>query len=157
MSYLRNNNWTSAAESYYDDCGEMLAYLADHGKPANDYYADDYANPEEAGWEAVIFMVIVALVIAAVIAGVIVRGEKAAMLTAVKKTEAAEYLDRSSLMLTKSTDQFVNTTLVATPRVQEVRTSGGGGGGGRFDGGFGGFGHSSIDIGGFGGSHGGKF
>ena len=141
------------------DCSDALAYLAEKGKPANDYYADDYDNPEEEMFEAIIFIVIVALVIAAIIARLIVNSEKKAMLTAVQKSEASDYLDRSSLTLTEKTDEFVNTTLVATPRVQVERSSGGGGGGGggRFDGGFGGFGHSSIGSGGFGGSHGGKF
>lgn len=159
VSFLRNNNWTGAADRYYKDCDEFLAYLAANGKPANDYYANDYPDPEpeELGVESYIFMVIIAMCIAAVIALVIVRREKAAMVTAVQKTEAGDYLDRSSLTLTESTDEFVRTSLVTTPRVQETRSSGGGGGGGRFDGGFGGFGHSSIDIGGFGGSHGGKF
>ena len=157
VSYLKKNNWVNAATSYYDDCESVLAYLAANGKPANDYYANDYPNPDENnfGIEECLIIVAIGLILGAIIARVIVNREKAAMLTAVKKSEAGDYLDRSSLTLTEATDEFVNTTLVATPRVQE--SSGGGGGGGRFDGGFGGFGHSSIDVGGFGGSSGGKF
>lgn len=156
LKYLGDNKWTNAANSYYSDCESALVYLAANGKPENDHYASDYPNPEahQFGPGDGLIIIAIALIIAAIIARAIVAGEKRAMLTAVQKVEAGDYLDRSSLTLVESTDEFVNTTLVATPRIQE---SSDGGGGGRFGGGFGGFGHSSIDSGGFGGSHGGKF
>ena len=159
VQYLRRNNWESATDAFYEDAEEALDYLATNGKPMNNYYAGDYADSKPTVADLGIFGIIAA-VVSALFSSRVVSSEKKAMKTAKEKSEARDYVDLNSLALTVQTDQFVNSTVVATPRAQE-KSSSSGGGGGRFGGGFGGGGFSSIGGGfgggSFGGGHGGKF
>ena len=129
--YLSNNNWYGGSKAYYDTVDEQLAYYAATGK--------QWTEPDPISF---ILKILAVLGIPAAVAGSVVRGEKKAMQTAKERSEASEYLDRNSLNLTVSNDQFVNTTLVATPRPKDNDN--------------GGSGWSNMG-GGFSGSGGGKF
>lgn len=166
VSHLRYDDWVGALEVYYEDCEEVMAYYVEHGAPMNDYYADDYPNPDEAEDDFHMFGTIGTLLAAIFIPGFAakrkVEAEKAAMQTARPQTKADKYIQQGTFALTKKEDRFINSTTSVTPIPKaEPSSSGGGGGGGRFGGGFGGGGHSSIGGGfgggSFGGGRGGKF
>ena len=124
--YLHNNDWYGGSKAYYDVVDEQLAYYAATGK--------QWTEPNLISF---LLKILAALGIPAIAAGSIVRGDKEAMKTARERDEASEYLDRSSLELSVSTDEFVNTSFVATPRPKE---SSGGGGWSNMGGGFSGSG-----------------
>ena len=126
VSHLKNNDWYGGAKAYYDTVDEQLAYYAATGK--------QWTEPDPISF---ILKILATLGIPAAVAGSVVRGEKKAMKTANERSEASEYLDRNSLVLTASNDQFVNTTLAVTPRPKE---SSGGGGWSNMGGGFSGSG-----------------
>ena len=157
LKYLRNDDWTSAAKVYYQDAEETLAYLAANGEPMNNYRLNNSSSQEEDesdGLFAKLLGILAAIGIPAGVAGAKVSGEKKAMKTAREASEASSYLQRGSLELSVSNDQFVNSTVVAAPIPKHDDDDDDRG---AFGGGFGGFGSSSIDFDGFGGSSGGKF
>ena len=124
--YLGDDDWYGAAEAYYDDVSGQLAYYEQHGEPGQPLDLIDYILRFGA-------IVLIPLIIALMVVG----GWKRAMLTAQEKNEASDYLDQSSLVLTVSTDDFINSAVVATPRADDEKSSGGGGGwGGGGGGGF---------------------
>ena len=159
IQHLKKNDWSGAAETYYDDAEETLAYLKENGEPMNNYRLDNSGSSSSSESEGdslfdklIGFLAI--LGIPAFAAGTTVSSEKRAMKTAREAQEASNYLQRGSLKLNVSNDQFVNTTLTVAPIPQHDDDDDSGG---AFGGGFGGFGSSSIDFEGFGGSDGGKF
>lgn len=157
LKYLRNDDWTGAAKVYYQDAEETLAYLAANGEPMNNYRLNNSSSQEEDesdGLFAKLLGILAAIGIPAGVAGAKVSGEKKAMKTAREASEASSYLQRGSLELSVSNDQFVNSTVVAAPIPKHDDDDDDRG---AFGGGFGGFGSSSIDFDGFGGSSGGKF
>ena len=164
VRHLRNNDWTGAIEVYYEDCEEAMAYYLENGKPMNDYYSDDYPNPEQDEEDWHLFGSLGTLFCAIVFPGLYARSkvnaEKRAMMTARKETKADKYIMQGSFALTAKDDRFLNSTTSVMPK-PKAQPSSGGGGGGRFGGGFGGGGHSSIGGGfgggSFGGGGGGKF
>lgn len=128
--YLSDNDWSGAAYEYYDVVDEQLAYYAATG--------EQWTEPDLIGF---ILKILATLGIPAAVAGSIIGGQKRAMKTAEEKYEASDYVDESSLNLTAMSDQFVNTSLVATPRSEEKSSGGGwsdmgggfsGSGGGKF-------------------------
>lgn len=119
------DNWYGAATTYYDEVGRQLAYYDSHGKPYVPLGLFDY-----------LIRIAIILGIPLLIAWFVINGWKREMLTAVEKSEASNYLDPSSVQLTRQNDQFVNTTLVATPRPKNESSGGGGGWGGGGGGGF---------------------
>ena len=123
--YLGDNKWFEAANAYYNDIGDQLAYYAKHGKPGKPLGLFDYV---------IRFAII--LLIPLIIASMVTGGWKRAMLTAKEKSEARDYLDQSSLVLTASSDTFINSSVVATPRADDNKSGGGGGWGGGGGGGF---------------------
>lgn len=155
---LSNSNWAGAAEIFYDESSEAIEYLFENGSPMKNSskYHNGSADDEEIdGFMGWIIKILGILGFPALVAGSVVSGEKKAMKNAEERYEANYYLDKNSLKLVKSHDQFINTTLAVLPLAQIEDDDHDDGG--RFGGGFGGFGNSSIDIGGFGGSSGGKF
>lgn len=159
IQHLKKNDWSGAAETYYDDAEETLDYLKENGEPMNNYRLDysgssSSSESEEDTLFNRLIGILAILGIPTAAAGSTVSREKRAMKTAREAQEAGNYLQRGSLKLNVSNDQFVNTTLAVAPipRHEDNDDSGG-----AFGGGFGGFGGSSIDFGGFGGSDGGKF
>ena len=125
--YLHDNKWFDAAQAYYNDIGTQLNYYAEKGKPGTPLGPLDYVLRIGA-------IVLIPLIIALIA----VSGMKGKMKTAKEKTEARDYLDQSSLVLTVSEDTFINSSVVATPRA-DSKGGGGGGGGGWGGGGGGGF------------------
>ena len=127
---LKDNDWYGGSKAYYDTVDEQLAYYAATGK--------QWTEPNII---SLVLKILAMLGIPAAVAGAVVSGEKNAMKTARERSEASEYLDRNSLNMTVSTDEFVNTSFVATPRPKESKSSGGwsdmgggfsGSGGGKF-------------------------
>lgn len=116
---LSDNDWYGAAVAYYDNVGSQLEYYAKHGSAQTPLDMGDY-----------ILIAAIVLGVPALVASFSVRRRKAAMKTAVEQSEAGNYLDASSLNVTVSSDQFVNTTLVATPKPKHNDSGGGGWGGG---------------------------
>ena len=157
---LSNSNWAGAAEIYYDETSEAIEYLFENGSPMkNSSKYHDSSDEEFDGIMGWIIKILGILGFPAIVAGGVVSGEKKAMKNAEEHWEANQYLDKRSLRLIKSNDQFINTSLVVLPLAQVEKDDDHGhhgGGDGRFGSGFGGFGHSSISSGGFGGG-GGKF
>lgn len=123
---LKDNNWYDGSKSYYDTVDEQLAYYAATGK--------QWKKPNLL---SLVLKILAMLGIPAVVAGAVVGNEKRAMKTAHERSEASDYLDRSSLNMTVATDEFVNTSLAVTPRPKESK---GGGGWSNMGGGFSGSG-----------------
>ena len=124
--YLGDDEWFEGANAYYNDMGDQLAYYEKHGEPGKPLGMIDY-----------IIRFALILLIPLIIAVMVVGGWKKAMQTAREKTEARDYLDQSSLVLTVSEDTFINSSVVATPRADDNKSGGGGGGwGGGGGGGF---------------------
>ena len=138
-SYLSNYDWYSGAEEYYDAIGEQLEYYSVSGKP--------WTEPNPL---SLLLKILAILGIPAAAAFGKVGSEKSSMKTAREKHEASSYLRRGSFKLTRSQDEFVNTTMSVTP-IPKHEDSGGGGGS------FGGGGWGGGGGGGFSSSGGGKF
>jgi uncharacterized protein len=124
-SNLSNNNWYEAARTYYGDIGAQLQYYSVHGKPQQRLGMLD--------WVIRLFIIVG---IPLIVTFFIINGWRSAMRTAVEKSEAGNYLDRNSVKLTHSRDQFIRTTLVATPKPKDEDKGSGGGWGGGGGGGF---------------------
>lgn len=137
---LSSDNWVDGAEAYYGKIGEQLEYYSVKGEP--------WTEPDPL---SAILKILAIFGIPAGAAFSKVNGEKSAMKTAREQTGATNYLDAGSFELTHSDDQFVDTSLVVTPKPKEEESSGGGGGG------FGGGGWGGGGGGGFSSSGGGKF
>ena len=135
---LRSDNWVDGAEAYYGKIGEQLEYYSVKGEP--------WTEPDPL---SAILKILAIFGIPAGAAFSKVNGEKSAMKTAREQTGATNYLDAGSFELTHSDDQFVDTSLVVTPKPKEEESSGGGG--------FGGGGWGGGGGGGFSSSGGGKF
>lgn len=123
--YLHDNDWYDAAGAYYDGIGSQLAYYDRHGTAQVPLGLMD--------WVIRLFIIIG---IPLIVTFFVIKGGIDAMKTAKEQGEAGHYLDPASVRVTSQSDQFVNTTLVTTPR---PRDNGGGGGGGWGGGGGGGF------------------
>lgn len=160
VSYLRYSDWSGAAEAFFDDSEDTIAYLFANGEPMQNssaYHNVGYSSEEDDEFDGILGLIVRILGILgvpAIVAQGVVSGEKRAMRNAEQRHEANFYLDSSSLQLTKSNDQFINTTMAVVPLAQLAHDDHDGG---SFGGGFGGFGNSSVGGGGFGGGHGGKF
>lgn len=128
-SRLGDNDWYGGAKTYYDTVGEQMAYFAATGK--------QWTEPDPIG---LLIKILATLGIPAVVAGGVVRGEKSAMQTAREKSEASNYLDRESLVLSVADDQFLNTTLSVVPLPDDDDDDSGGGGWTDMGGGFSGSG-----------------
>ncbi len=137
---LSSDNWVDGAEAYYGKIGEQLEYYSVKGEP--------WTEPDPL---SAILKILAIFGIPAGAAFSKVNGEKSAMKTAREQTGATNYLDAGSFELTHSDDQFVDTSLVVTPKPKEEESSSGGGGG------FGGGGWGGGGGGGFSSSGGGKF
>lgn len=129
--YLHDNDWAGGAKAYYDTAGEQLSYYAATGK--------QWTKPDLIG---LILKILAAIGIPTAVAVSVISGEKNAMKTAREQTEASNYLDRDSLSLSVSNDEFVTTTLAVVPIPKKEERGGGG---------------FSDMGGGFSGSGGGKF
>ncbi|HAM15327.1 MAG TPA: hypothetical protein DCP91_05625 [Eggerthellaceae bacterium] len=136
---LSSDDWVDGAEAYYGKIGEQLEYYSVKGEP--------WTEPDPL---SAILKILAIFGIPAGAAFSKVNGEKSAMKTAREQTGATNYLDAGSFELTHSDDQFVDTSLVVTPKPKEEESSSGGGG-------FGGGGWGGGGGGGFSSSGGGKF
>ena len=127
---LGSDDWYGGAKQYYSKMDEQLAYYDVKGEP--------WKEPDLLSF---ILKILAILGIPFGVASSKIKREKAAMVTAREQYQADNYLVDDSLVLTKSTDNFVNTTLVATPipKHESSSDSGGFGGGGWGGGGGGGF------------------
>lgn len=128
---LSDNDWYEAAREYYDLAGEQMEYFATTGK--------QWTEPNLL---SLLLKILATIGIPVAVAFGITSSDKSKMKTAREATEASDYLDRNSLQLTVSNDQFVNTTMTVAPIPKESKSGGGG---------------WSDMGGGFSGSGGGKF
>lgn len=135
---LRIDNWYGGAQEYYDSIGEQLEYYSVSGKP--------WTEPDPL---SLVLKILAMLGIPAVVAFGKVNGDKSAMKTAREQSEASNYMDAGSFKITNARDEFVNTSLVATPIPKDTGKKGGNG--------FGGGGWGGGGGGGFSSSGGGKF
>ena len=113
------DNWYGAAQTYYDEVGDQLAYYAKHGKAHQPLDLIDWA-----------IRIFIFLGIPLIVTFFIIRSWRNEMLTAVEQSEAGNYLDRNSVQLTRANDTFIRTSLVATPKPKHDDNDGGGWGGG---------------------------
>ena len=118
-SHLKNSDWYGAAEAYYSEVGDQLAYYESHGKPYKPLTLFD-----------ILIRIAIILGIPGAITFVMIKSWRSEMLTAVEQSEASNYLDPNSVQVTESSDTFIHTTMVATPIPKEEKSSGGGWGGG---------------------------
>lgn len=116
---LHDNKWYEATQVYYKDADKQLAYYQDNGKL---YKPIDLVD--------ILIALALALGVPLIIAFFVVNGQRRAMKTAIEQTGAHLYFDEGSLDLTESSDQFVNTTIVATPRAKDNDNDSGGWGSG---------------------------
>ena len=119
------DNWYGAASTYYSEVGSQLAYYDRHGKAQ-----------QPIGLVGYLIRFAIILGIPAIITFVVINGWRNSMKTAREQSEASQYLDPASLQVTRSEDEFVNTTLIATPKPKDNDSGGGGGWGGGGGGGF---------------------
>ena len=103
-SYLKDNKWFDAGESYYEDVGVYLETFAKTGK--------QWTKPHTV---TTIVKIAATILIPLLIAILVVRNEKNAMLTARMQTEAGKYLDSNSVNLRVSNDVFVDRSLSVVP------------------------------------------
>ncbi len=103
-SYLKDNKWFDAGESYYENVGTYLETFAKTGK--------QWTKPHTV---TTIVKIAATILIPLMIAILVVRSEKNAMLTARIQTEAGNYLDSTSVNLRVSNDIFVNRTMSVVP------------------------------------------
>lgn len=122
-SELGDNDWYGAAKEYYDQVGKQLEYYKQHGKAQQPLGLIDW-----------VIRLGIVFGIPLIITYTLVNGWRKEMLTAVERDEAGNYLDSSSLNVTVKNDQFIRTSVVATPKPKS--SSGGGGWGGGGGGGF---------------------
>ena len=134
---LHDDDWYGGSKAYYEKIGEQLEYYSVKGEP--------WTEPDFLSF---ILKILAILGIPAGVAFGKMSGEKSAMKTAREKSEASNYLDYGSFVLTRSDDAFVNTALAVTPIPEKEDSGGSGFGGGGWGGGGGG---------GFSSSGGGKF
>ena len=119
------DDWYGAATTYYSQVGSQLQYYDAHGKAQ-----------QPIGLTGYLIRFFIFLGIPLIITFLVIRSWRNQMKTAVEKSEASSYLDAGSLNLTRSDDQFVNTTLAVTPKPKHEDRGGGGGWGGGGGGGF---------------------
>lgn len=103
-SYLKDDEWSEAAKTYYSTVGEHMAYFADHGK--------QWTEPHIVG---TIIKGAATVLMPLMIAFGIVSSERNAMKTARMQTEANNYLDTDTFNLRTSNDIFVDRTISAVP------------------------------------------
>ena len=145
--FLHGDNWFSGAEAYYNSIGEQLEYYSINGEP--------WTEPDPL---SLLLKILAILGIPAAVAAGKVGSEKSVMKNAQMQREAGRYLRRGSFRLTKSHDEFVNTTMSVVPIPKsEPRSHGGGGASFGGGGGWGGGGSFGGGGGGFSSSGGGKF
>lgn len=113
------DDWYGAATTYYDEIGSQLAYYAQNGKAKVPMSLFD--------WLIRIFIV---LGIPLIVTFFIISAWRSEMLTAKEQSEAGNYLDRDSVQVTRATDKFIRTSIVATPKPKNEDSGGGGWGGG---------------------------
>ena len=120
------DNWYGAATTYYAEVDRQLDYYARHGKALEPLDGVD--------WAIRIFIIIG---IPLIVTFVIIRKWMSDMKTAVEQSEAGNYLDPGSVVVTRQNDQFLRTTHTVTPKPKDNDSGGGGGGwGGGGGGGF---------------------
>ena len=115
-SELKNNHWYEAAKSYYNNVGENLDYFASYGK--------QWKEPHPI---TSLIKIGVTVAVPLAIAGLVVSSEKRAMRTAVMQTEAQQYVDPNSFVLTLSNDTFTHRTMDVTPIPKNNDSDSGGG------------------------------
>ena len=135
VAELRNNNWVDGFSAYLNDAQDTMAFYAENGEPW-----DSNNDPGDAEMRLLIKLAFV-IILPIVIAAFICIKWRADMKTAREKTEANDYFERGSLVLTVKQDRFLNTTRTMV-KIEQPKSGGGG---------------SSISSSGFGGSGGGKF
>lgn len=113
---LKNDHWYDAAHSYYENAGSNLDYFASYGK--------QWKEPHPL---TSIIKIGVTIVVPLAIAGLVVSSEKRAMRTAVMQTEAQQYVDPNSFVLTMSNDTFTHRTMDVTPIPKSSDSDSGGG------------------------------
>ena len=118
-SELGDNDWYGAAKEYYDQVGKQLEYYKQHGKAQQPLSLIDW-----------VIRLGIVFGIPLIITYTLVNGWRKEMLTAVERDEAGNYLDSSSLNVTVKDDQFIRTSVVATPKPKSSSGGGGGWGGG---------------------------
>lgn len=130
-SHLSDDDWYGGCAAYYREVGSQLHYYVLHGKAEEPLDLVDWLIRL-----GIVFGIPLIVAIGYVVSGI------SAMRTAKRKTEAGDYLQSGSLVVTQATDRFLHTTHTATKRSDDNDSGGGGGWGGG---------------GSFGGSGGGKF
>ena len=113
------DNWYGAASTYYREVGSQLDYYDRHGKAQ-----------QPIGLFGYLIRFAIVLGIPALITFLVINSWRSAMKTAREQSEASQYLDPASLQVTRSDDEFVNTSLIVTPKPKDSDSGGGGWGGG---------------------------
>ena len=123
LSNLKNQKWSSAFENVLDLSEEFL----EQAKTGERFSKN---NPYKKNMSTTKFIILSA--IEAGIALLFGKGYasklRASMNTAIKRTEATEYINQSSFNVTNAQDIFMYSNVTRTPIPTETRSSGGGGG-----------------------------
>lgn len=113
------DDWYTGFSDYLFTCGEYLQSAA-AGEPVDQWQGSD----------GVVLTLVLVLLIPGIIAGVSCGVMAASMKTAVKKTDAGDYIQRRGIQISHSHDRFLTRTVVRQ-RIESSSSSGGGGGGSR--------------------------
>ena len=116
-SYLADDEWGDAAESYYQTVGSQLDYYAQNGRA--------WHKPNTVGF---VLKVAFSLALPAMIALAVVVTQRNAMKTARMQRDAASYTSSADLRLSVARDHFLTSTTTVTPKPREHDSGGGGGG-----------------------------
>ena len=124
IRYLKNGDYAKAFDETLDYVEDFLKQ-AETGKPYNDN--NPYVKPKEpmSGKKFTILSLIEAG-IALLFGKGYASALRASMNTAIKRTEATEYIDKSSFNLTRSEDIFLYSNVTRTLIPQETRSGGSG-------------------------------
>ena len=140
LDNFRQNDWRGGFHDYVETCADMLQ-KAKAGNPVDTWVPD----PVENSGPGVGFKVGVSLLIGSIFGGASVGSMKRSMKTAVKQTQAENYVVRGGVKLRGKKDEFINRTVTRTRIRQESssdRPSGGHFGGTTISGSHGGSHHS---------------
>ena len=125
VKYLKAHDWSKS----FDEILDYAEIFVEHAQTDTPYgYNNPYEPPKKpmSGTKFTILSIIEAG-IALLIGKGYASGLRASMNTAIKRTEATEYIDKSSFNLARTSDMFMYSNVTRTPIPTETRSGGGGG------------------------------
>ena len=121
VTELKNGNYYEAFDVALDNVEKFLKQAAT-GEP---YSYDNKVPSEPMSKKTFTILSVIEFFVALLFGKGYASNLRASMNTAVKRTEATEYIDKSSFALTRSQDMFLYSNVTRTPIPTETRSGGG--------------------------------